>query len=270
MSRRFAFAHDRLFAGFPPYRFACVIAPIGLVVMLLGIGLSITGNHHKYLSANLLADEHVCASQGNETLAIAACNRLIQVGSLAPKEMGLAYFHKGVNELLLRKFDIAIGDLTTAVGYLPNFSPAYDDRGLAEGREGNFSAEVTDEVSALAIDPKNVYALNDLGRAYLHMGLFSKAVDAENSALAISPASARAYLNRSRAYFLENNCESAIQDLTSALAIDPSNARYYRDRGFCEIKLKQYDNAIKDETAALKIDPSDKLTQKWLRMAEGH
>jgi tetratricopeptide (TPR) repeat protein len=116
------------------------------------------------------ADEQVCTSTDDPNEIIAACSRLIEVGTQSPHDVGVDYDRRGTAYLHENQFGPAITDLTAAIQAIPNDANAYVDRADAEGNEGDVQAVLRDSGAVLQIDPKNSDALTNEANANLQLG----------------------------------------------------------------------------------------------------
>jgi tetratricopeptide (TPR) repeat protein len=71
------------------------------------------------------------------------------------------YNTRGMIRLGKGDLDLAVADFTEAIRLNPKFAVAYDNRGVAWGREKEYAKSIADYSAAIRIDPKLVNAWND-------------------------------------------------------------------------------------------------------------
>lgn len=124
------------------------VLPI-LVIVAGGIAFFIWSN----MKAKQLPENSVSNSAQTETPA--------PVGSPAAQTASLTaddWINKGNEQHRRREYDAAIESYTEAVKINPNYSPVYNNRGVAYGDKGDFKRAMADFRKSLELDPQNTTA----------------------------------------------------------------------------------------------------------------
>lgn len=137
------------------------------------------------------------------------------------------WFSLGVARVSLKDYENAAKALTKTIEMLPDFSPAYLERGFARqmsGDERMYQLAISDYDAALRLNPRLVYALYNKGNIYYNLGQFTSALDCYSSALRIDPDFGDALYNRGITYLRMGNKRAAFADLSRAgeLGVIPS------------------------------------------------
>jgi len=122
----------------------------------------------------------------------------------------------------------------------------YNNRGMANDKEGLYDQAISDYNKALEIDPKYAEAYNNRGVVYRRKGQYDRAISDYNKALEINPRDAEAYNNRGVAYSIKGQYDRAISDYSQAVEINQRFAEGYYGRGICYYYQKQYDKSWGD------------------------
>ena len=106
---------------------------------------------------------------------------LLVVGILAGcggSAKGSAEWHadQGYKLLNYGRYDEAIKEYTEAIELAPNFTEAYNTRGIAYVQQGELDQAIADFDKAIELDPELAKAYNNRGYAYYLKGEVAKAV----------------------------------------------------------------------------------------------
>ncbi|MDR2485684.1 MAG: tetratricopeptide repeat protein, partial [Treponema sp.] len=74
--------------------------------------------------------------------------------------------NRGYENIMQKKYDQAIADLSQAIRLNPNDAAVYHKRGAAYARKGDCDRALADYNQAIKIDPNYALAYNDRGAAY--------------------------------------------------------------------------------------------------------
>ncbi|MBD2775758.1 serine protease [Iningainema tapete] len=167
-----------------------------------------------------------------------------------------AYNDRGISRIELGDYQRAIADFNSVLKINPNYALAYYNRGLTRNKLGDKQGAIADYTSALRINPNYTQAYNNRGDIRNELGDNKGALEDLNSALLIDPNYDLAYLNRSRSRIGLRDYQGAIADANSALRINPNYAKAFYNRGIARNALRDYQGAISDYDSALRIDPN--------------
>jgi len=127
------------------------------------------------------------------------------------------WFDKGRDDLLAGRYRAAIGNFDEAIRLNPDFSPSYNERGVAKGRLHRHEEAILD---------------------------YSRAIEIESS-------DACYFLNRGIAKVNFKQFQEALKDLDSAIALRSRYDEAFTSRGYVKLWLKEYKSAIEDFDQAI-------------------
>ncbi len=196
---------------------------------------------------------------------------------------------KGNEAMGKGEFNEAVRLYTEAIAKDPDFIDAYNNRGVANYRDGKYVEAINDYTHILLqIDPEfssarrnrvNAYldagryekALEDLmvlknvfpdsafvdfsrGLVYHEMKDFSQSIDAFNAALKKDEKNPEILINAANGYFMLKDFKSAEALLNRAMAIDATEPNIYNTLALIETAKSNYDKALDLVQQALKLD----------------
>lgn len=104
--------------------------------------------------------------------------------------------HRGELELSKGQYDTAIQDLDRAIGLVPDFAVAFNDRGFAYESKGQFDRAIQDLDRAISLQPNLAIAYNNRGQAYMGKGQNDRAIQDFDRATSLQPELAIAFSSR--------------------------------------------------------------------------
>jgi tetratricopeptide (TPR) repeat protein len=187
-----------------------------------------------YLKAG---DSALAANDFNEALRIDPSYRSAKYGLRHVRVPHAAYllFVEGSDAMVAGNLDLAIEKYTRAIALVPDYSSAYNARGLM----------------------------------YLSRSMYDRAEAEFKKVVEIDPEFADGYLNRGRIYLYKRMYDKAEADFKKAVKIDPEFADGYAYLG--EVYMhglrwdKDYDKAEQYLNQALKIDPTIRFAKSSLK-----
>jgi tetratricopeptide (TPR) repeat protein len=171
---------------------------------------------------------------------IAVANKLLQTkntteGVIAIQEDADYYFRQGHQDRYSKKYVEAILEYDEAIKIDPNFSLAFEYRGLSKYELGDYKGATLDYTKAIVIGVSLPYY-----RVYILRGI--------------------AEINLGR-------LEEAILDFDKAIEIDPNNPQPYNHRGYAKEKLGKIKEAKLNYEKAIELEPGYKdATENLLRL----
>lgn len=147
---------------------------------------------------------------------------------------------------------------TQAIELKPDFSEAYNNRGIQKFYMKNWNDALSDYNEAIKLNSKNFEAYSNRGVLKVDMGDQDGALADYNKAIELKPDYADAYNNRADILLKEfGKPHDALNDVNIAIKIRGNEADYYVTRGEIYLALMQFKAAIKDFTQALEINNKD-------------
>ncbi len=184
------------------------------------------------------------------------------------KNAWFAYNGLGFQASAAGRFDIALGLYDKAIALKPDFSYAFNGRGLAYAAKASAMRNVNqaqaarfDDLAiasydkALECDPQYAVAYSNKGFVYQEQKRFSLAVEEYNAALAIEPRLGIAYNRRGLSYAFLGRNDEAIADFTNAIASIRKYSDAYHNRALLYHDTGQFDKAIADLAKVLEYSP---------------
>jgi tetratricopeptide (TPR) repeat protein len=171
------------------------------------------------------------------------------------------YYAKMGKELRdTNKLADAIPYLNTALALDPKVGNAYGTRGVCNNRLKKYELAIFDITNALeyGFNGKIEMLLYNRGGAYKALGLYNSAIDDYTAAIGISPNDGDFFLARADAYVKLQKIDLALLDFAKAIEFPATRVAAYYNRANLYSKLNRYDDALSDYVAAIKIDP-----KKW-------
>ncbi|NOH03700.1 MAG: tetratricopeptide repeat protein [Chloroflexi bacterium] len=169
-----------------------------------------------------------------------------------------AYNNRGLGYQDLAQYDQAIEDYNNAIKLNPNFPAAYNNRGNAYLFTDEYELAIQDYDISISLnsDFTSAYTYNNRGSAYVFLGQFNLAVQDFNRAIEIYPEYINPYGNRGTSYYYLGEYELAIKDLNFVIENDPNNVLAYYNLGLIYIKLDDLDKVFENLNKAIEIDPN--------------
>ena len=168
-----------------------------------------------------------------------------------------AYNNRGIAHADKGDFDQAIQDYNTSIELNPEFTEGYINRGVAYSKKGGFDREIQDYNIAVELNPECAEAYYNRGIACADKGDFDAAIQDYDTAIKLNPEYAEAYNNRGTAYADKGDFDAAIQGYNTAIKLNPEYAEAYNNRGTAYADKGDFDAAIQDYNTAIELNPED-------------
>ena len=198
-------------------------------------------------------DANELYSQGEYGKAIVAYSREI---ADKPDE-SYSYYMRGICYTAVRKFALAVADLTKAINLDSSNNDYYYQRASAYCELKQFRKALADMNQAIKMKPDlaGLYSMRSYIFSCMHSPK-SALVDA-NKAVALAPSEAVTHEQKAGALLALNQFRPAAASYTTALKLNPADpANDYAMRSLCYLDLKDYKNAFADAKRALSVDPN--------------
>jgi tetratricopeptide (TPR) repeat protein len=144
---------------------------------------------------------------------------------------------------------------TDVVIKIPDFSPGYDNLGLAYEEIGMREKAIEQFRTAIRLTPDFVTPHLNLGYTLAAMGRLDEAIREYEAVLHLEPNNWRAHLNLGQAYGQKGLPDRAIEQLQAALRFNPSSAAAFNNLGNAYREKGEVEKAIGYYLAALQLEP---------------
>jgi tetratricopeptide (TPR) repeat protein len=166
--------------------------------------------------------------QGKTESAIKLLDQAIALDNRNP----LAFYNRGYAWFVLKAWDKAIADYSSAIEIDPQLGLAYNNRALARAIAGNDLVKaLADSDTALKLLPLNLEVRDTRGFIYLKLGDAALARTEYSSALDIDPNRARSLYGRGLARIAMGDTTGGQHDQAAALTINPEVATDFTTYG---------------------------------------
>ena len=146
-------------------------------------------------------------------------------------EFSIAYNNRGVAYRKLDDKAAAISDYDEALSLNPDYADAHYNRGIAYRKQGDYTTAIRDYDEAIRLKPDYADAYNNRGVAYSKLGGHAAAIRDYGEAIRLKPDYADAYYNRGIEYGYMGDRTAAIRDYDEAIRLKPNYAEAYYNRG---------------------------------------
>ena len=174
-------------------------------------------------------------------------------------DFSTAYNNRGIVYEEKGKIDLAIADYKETMQLDPSDPAPYSNRGNIYRDKGEFQLAFSDYERAIELDPKFSGAYNNRGLAYYGKGDYDRAIRDYNAAIKLKPTFADAYVNRSNAYTDKGDSDKSLKDLNMAVKLNPQLFESYYNRGIVYYKMDEIDLALADFNRAIELNPEAAL-----------
>ncbi len=164
------------------------------------------------------------------------------------------WYEKGLR--LDNNSDEEIRCYSEAIRLKPDFSEAYNNRGVARKAKGDLEGALEDYDEAIRLKPGDADPYNNRGNARLQKGDLEGAIQDYSAAIRLKANFSEAYYNRGIARKAKNDLAGAIQDYSEAIRIKPDYPAAYNNRGIARKAKGDLEGAIKDYSETIRLRPN--------------
>ena len=200
---------------------------------------------------------------GEHDQAVGYYTNIIRSRELGGEALAVVYQNRGHTFLMLKHFDGAIGDFTTALRIKPDYAEAHYGRGVGLVAKRRSEAALRDFDAAIALKPEFAPSHGERGRLKLQLGRHTEALADLEEAIRLGSADWRFYNDRGIIMLAWGDLENAFLSFDAAIGIDPKSNVAYRNRGLIYFLAKKMPEASFDFTQALDLAPGDMETLLW-------
>ncbi len=215
------------------------------------------------LNAPLLLGQSALSRLGKITIDYKKNELIInenQEISATKKGSLLDYLITGNENLQNGDYLIAIANYSKVIEIDPNYSDAYNKRGMAQGMLGKYNNSIEDLDQAIKLNPNNAEFYNNRGSSLGKLENYNEALEDLNQAISLDSTDEFSYFNRGVVKVNLDMYQTAIEDLNKSIYLNPSKALTYYYRGTAKLLLTKYNDAVNDFNNAIKLDSNDELS----------
>ncbi len=140
---------------------------------------------------------------------------------LDPRDVA-SYQNRGDQYMVLKQFDLAIGDYTRAAELAPDRPGPRNQRALAYQASGQLKAAMQEAEDLIRLWPEYSYGYAQRGRTYFLMRDFEKSLADYSKNIEMEPDRPGPYLNRANIYMELGQFQKAVADFDEILRINPA------------------------------------------------
>lgn len=184
---------------------------------------------------------------------------------LTPKVARL-YTRRAVAFGHLRNFRMAVRDYTQAVK-LDHSVARLLDRAMAFKKVRRTDLAIDDLTDAIGLSPTSAALYRERGEMYARNNAYDRAIADYNAAIRLDPV-AISFLDRGMAYYLKGDkadLDRALADYDRAIALDDQKALAYNNRGLALRDKGEWGRAYTDFSTALQLDPDLAIAREHRR-----
>jgi len=166
----------------------------------------------------------------------------------------------------LRNFRMAVRDYTQAVK-LDRSVARLLDRAMAFKKVRRTDLALDDLTDAIGLAPDQAALYRERGEIYARNNAYDRAIADYNAAIRLDPV-AVSFLDRGMAYYLKGggaNLDRALADYDRAIALDDRKALAYNNRGLALRDKGEWTRAYADFSTALEFDPDLEIAREHRR-----
>jgi Tfp pilus assembly protein PilF len=204
-------------------------------------------------------DSTICmAAETAADAVIAACSRVIAVGSLKESDLAIAHLHRANASVSKGDLDQAIADYNRAIQRNPSLALAYKGRGNISRMKNEYDRAIADYDKAIKLDPIDAESYFYRAVSFHKKGDLSHAMEGYDEVIRLNPnAAAGAYHNRGMIWRTNGNIDNAIADYSEAIRTAPDRLDSYTRRGQAYEAKGERNRALADYNAVVKLPAKD-------------
>ena len=166
-----------------------------------------------------------------------------------------AFNTRGLCHAALGEQEDAVHDYSTAIGLSPGYVQLYNNRGNALQELNQYEASISDYRKAIGINPAFEWPYNNIAVSFENLNEPDSAIYYYNMAIFKNSMNATFYDNKGNLYYELDEYEKAIGDYSKAIILEPDNIYYYTHRANAYYFNDELDAALHDYEKAVEIAP---------------
>ncbi|MFZ2724705.1 MAG: tetratricopeptide repeat protein [Methylococcaceae bacterium] len=168
-----------------------------------------------------------------------------------------AYNDRGLCFFENKQYDLALNDYSKAIELNAIEAKYYSNRGLCFFEKKQYDSALSDYNKAIALNPNYAEAYYNRGLFYFEHKLYELALENYRKTVALNLKDADVYNNIALCYSQQRQYNLALDYYKLAIALSPNNIDIYYNRGACYLEQKQYELALKDYNKSILLNPND-------------
>ena len=225
-----------------------------LFLSVLGLGLIVA---EAAADPQLGDDQTACRErQADQTQRETACEKLLNAGGLAGKDLAMALTVRGNGYFRKRDYKKAVADFGAAYEADPDNLAALNSRGWTYERIGQDDSALADYNFVLQKRFNYGGAYHNRGTLYLRRGALQSALDDFSSAVKYAPNLYIAHANRGRVLAMTRDFDGALSEFAGAVQIDPNAPQAVVYRCAAYVDMRRFDDALTDCNAVIAKVPN--------------
>lgn len=203
------------------------------------------------------AQDNVSCAQVPYEAAIPFCTRAIESGDYEGDELAGIYLNRGLRYAIMKDYDRALSDYTSAVKIYPAYAKGYSNRGSVYYDMRDYDKAMADFDEAIRVDPKFSGAYIGRGIVHIAKGDYERAIAELNEAgkLIPQPSSAAVFYSRGVAYLCLKQFDRALEEENQLIKIAPKSWIGFWARGLAHYASGKVDLALADFNTAVQLNP---------------
>jgi tetratricopeptide (TPR) repeat protein len=176
-------------------------------------------------------------------------------------ECAILYHNSARLDVVRKRPDMAIADLTRLLGRQAANAEAYFDRGLLHQRAGRYAEALRDYDAAMRWSPPHCELHLNRGEILSALGRPNEALTEYNRALQLEPDHVETLINRACLLFEQGSIAMSRIDINRGIEVAPDAPRLRCLRGLLVMRDGDLNQACDDFTRAIELEPS--LADAW-------
>jgi serine/threonine protein kinase len=158
----------------------------------------------------------------------------------------------GIGCLERQNYNDAIENFTRAINLNPDYSEAYNNRGIAYAAQGAHDQAIADYNRAIKLNPEFFHAYVNRGKLHHDNGAYARAIEDYGRAIELNSTNPVVYYNRGNSYSSLRNFNKAIEDYSRAIELNPEYQLAYNNRSLAFAEIDEFEKSKADLVRYLK------------------
>lgn len=174
---------------------------------------------------------------------------------LIKSDIETAYLFRGISYFFLRKYELAISDLTKTIQLQPGDEMAYHFRGWAYFYVKNYMGALEDFNLQIEIAPLEEEPYYNRGTIKAALNDHYGAINDYRKSISIKPNFSMAYNNIAWSLFQQKKYSQGLLEVNKAIILDEENQTAWDTRAEIKFHLHDYKGCIDDANQAIRLNP---------------
>jgi tetratricopeptide (TPR) repeat protein len=173
------------------------------------------------------------------------------------REVGEAYFNRGVSHALCGRYPEALVDLTASIRIAPGHFQSYRNRCIVNMHLNRYKEAAADADQCARLEPKDAFFVMLRGVLRKHLKEWEAAERDFTAGLAMDPEFKGIHFERAQVRSRMGKFREAIADVDEALKQTPNEAEAYSLRAHCRLMMGDKANALADYAEVKNLNRGD-------------